>query len=84
MADDSNKKKDVLELDLDELEEACEDIEYQDIVMQIRLMKSYGFRISWQRIGARMVAIYKKALMDEIGQAAVDDFLLGISGKTTN
>lgn len=84
MSDDSNKKKDVLDLDLDEMERVLEDQELDDLVMQIKLMKAYGFRISWSRIGSRLVAIYKKALTQEHGPAAFEDFMRGLLGKETN
>ena len=84
MADDSGKKKDVLDLDLDDLEREVESQEYGDIVGQIRLMRQFGFKCDWERIGARTVAIYRAALLAEVGQDAVDAYMRGISGKTLN
>jgi len=84
MSDDSKKKDDILDLDLDEMEKVLEDQELQDLIMQIKLMKSYGFRMSWSRIGTRLVAIYKKALTQEHGPEAFADFMHGVLGKETN
>ena len=67
-----------------ELEAMLDDLEYSGIAEEVRLVKSHKVDFDWGNVAKRLVRLYTRALREEMGEEAAQQFAKGLIAAVSN